>query len=301
MPRTPAKLFVILLYLFGLSLMAQPAARLKFSVDTVAIGRPFDAVLSLKAHGKGYWVYPDSTNTYGSFEWVGMEKTGDNAGQHNLNLKYQFRTFDIRPRQSLRLQVQWIEGKDTFQVLSNADSIRIQSRIPVYNDTLPYLRYSHFYTIETPTDYSFIILSALVALFILALLVLLLRKPFLKMRARRKIRNRWIQMYKKIQSLSEDSTPAFVYALNSIFKNWVSESGQIAYGSMTTTEMKETDDAWLLSNPEVHTLMIRLSESVDATVYAGESFTSERVALLKTDTLQVSRNILKHQLKEVRI
>lgn len=301
MHRIPAKLSVILFYFFGLSLMAQPVARLKFNTDTIAIGRPFEAVLSLRSQGQGNWVYPDSNSTFGSFEWVDMVIEGDSSRQENLTLKYRFRSFDIRPRQSLRLQVQWIAGQDTFQVLSNADSIRIQSRIPVYNDTLPYLRYAHFYTIEAPTDYSLIILLALAGICILALLVLMLRKPFLKMRARRKIQKRWKQLHRALQALPEDQPQALVYGLNHIFKNWVSESGPIAYGSMTTTEMKKSNDAWLLSNPEVHDLMIRLSEALDSTVYAGEALSGEKIVLLKSDTLKVSRNILNLQLRAVRI
>jgi|GEM_PF-5600757 len=301
MHRIPANFLGIGLLCLYLLSGAQPSARLKFSTDTLAIGRPFEAMLTLNSKSKGQWVFPDSSNSFGSFELVSLERQGDTLSENEITLRYQFRSFDLRPNQSLRLQSLWIRGKDTLKVWSNADSVRIQSRIPVWHDTLPLLRYTNFYTIVPPTDYSLYLLILLSSILILTLLFLLLRKPVLKMRAKGRIRIRWQRMVHALEALPISEPDNFMYGLNHIFKTWLSDSDAHRYESMTTTEIREWEDAVLQENKELHTLLIQMSSTADRTVYGGDALASEAAEQLRKDTIRISEKIMKSRQEAVRV
>jgi hypothetical protein len=155
------------------SLTLQPSGT--FLSDSIKIGYPLRYALSLRHPAGTEVIFPDSSFSYGAFEWVKKEyyPTRTEKSVSIDSVVYTLRTFEIDTVQRLALPVFIIHRRDCTAVFAEQDSVRLQQLIKGNTDTLLPRINTSFIPVPTYVNYPFIgviIVASLALVFLIYLL-----------------------------------------------------------------------------------------------------------------------------------
>jgi hypothetical protein len=111
---------------------------------------------------------------------------------------------------------------------------------------------------------------------------LVFSKPISRWLRRRRIQREFRRHLSQLESLKGQSSiqTAFFPGLNRIWRSYFDRDGNLALGSMTTTELRDAIARLQALDDSDRRLLLRLSESTDFVLYAGkEQPSSEAVEL----------------------
>lgn len=305
--RIPFRRMLLLLSLISVTCAqyayAQVRIQLNIHQDTVAIGRHFQAGLSITYPANLNIIFPDSASDFKPYEWIAAEyiPTQKNGSRLKDSIVYTLRTFEVRDIQKLSLPLKFIRQKDTLFEMSPEDSFKLAARIQSAQDSsLKTLPHTDILPLDPPVDYAGIFLLVIFIILLVLFLIFILRKPFLKMRRKNKLRKEWKQVRKEIEILNPEDQSKFIYQLNYISRTFLSENSSTHLESKTSTELKELMPDNFIT-PEIQNLLIRLSEASDKILHAELKSTSSELNQLRENILPVMQQEFERRLREIKI
>ena len=148
----------------GLWAQQEPEAQLLIMPDVIDLGRPFPVKMEIFHPEDMVVIFPDSTTDFGSFELESVQSfpTRTSNGISTDQVVYTFWCFDIEPMQGLQLPFQYISNGDTLFGMSNTDSVRLEERVKIYNDTLSFRAHQGITHVKEPKTWLIIIVGLIV-------------------------------------------------------------------------------------------------------------------------------------------
>lgn len=290
-------------WLVGGEVQAQPQARLHFTQDSVALGEQIELTMEI-AHAPGVEVYfPSRRRDFVPFDFVRSEpaQTRRSDGQVIESVVYRVRTFDLAPRQAVRLPYRYQSAQDTAlgEVLS--DTVVLVERIPSLNDTLKYRLSTEVYDLgEEQTPYRLILLVMGAALGG-GVLVWLLRRPVQLLLRRRRLHQEWQQVRRQVLRLEkEDDQRELFDQLSDLWKHWMDPHDRYGLPSMTTTELETRLPQLNHLSPGQRAILLQASRDADRTIYAGQRLDPATIAQHLHNLVEVMQIEYKRRDREMR-
>lgn len=140
-----------------------------FVEDSIRIGEPVHYSLSIKYPRDWQVVFPDSTFEYLPFEFENksyFETKTDSTYAYDSAV-YTLTSFEIDAYQALNLPIYVVNGKDSIEILSGADSIVFNDAVLVVPDSLKLKGNFQFQTVERAFNYPYFLIGLGVLLLIL--------------------------------------------------------------------------------------------------------------------------------------
>lgn len=295
--------YIFWLLIYGLSnqVSAQLQGEMQLLADTTALGYPVQVKGWIKYNRNQKVIFPDTSQAFKPYEYIRKELSSNTIGSNQVDsFFYEFRSFEIAPKQILSLPFILLSKKDTLKTLILKDSFKLISRLPENKDSLQVKAHEDLLAVHAPPDYSGWLLLILIGILLLGLTVYFAYKPILKYLAKRKIQSEFNQIRKKIESLSPDSQEEFIYSLNQLFRSYYSNNLPIRLESLSTPELKKIQFPNQLVSEDLQ-FLLKLSTLADSIIYAGQTPISFQGEELKQNALQLLLR-KKHQLvEEIRI
>jgi hypothetical protein len=295
--------YIFLLLIFGLSnqASAQLQGEMQLLADTVALGNPAQVKGWVKYNRNQKVVFPDTSQAFKPYEYIRKELSSFTVGSNQVDsFIYEFRSFEIAPKQILSLTFLLLSKQDTLKTLILKDSFKLISRLPENKDSLTVIAHEDLLTVNAPPDYSGWLLLILIGILMLGLAAYFAYKPILKYLAKRKIYIEFNQMRKKIESLSPDSQEEFIYSLNHLFRSYYSSNLPIQLGSLSTPELKKIQFPHQLASEDLQ-FLLKISIMADSIIYAGQKNITFQGEELKKNALQLLLRKKNQLIEEIRI
>lgn len=283
-----------LLNLFSSSVFSQgkqePEAQLLIVPDAIDVGRPFSVKMEIFHPEDMVVIFPDSTDSFGVFELESIQSfpTRTFKGVSTDQVLYQFWCFDINPMQGLQLPFRYIVNGDTLSGLSNVDSVRLEERVKIYNDTLSFKPHTGLTEVKEPKTWLIIIVGLLIFLFISILFVatLLLIKPIKRRIQRWRMEKAWkliVQQLNDCKGQISDQK-VFIDTLNGIWKGYLSPVWGIPLKPLTTPEIESllAEDQQTFSPKEIETFN-QANRLADTILYAELDSTEGELERMHTE------------------
>jgi hypothetical protein len=295
--------FIWLLVCWGLPLLAQPTATLRFSQDSAALGEIVELTLEV-THAPGTQVFfPSRRRDFVPFEFVKSNKpTQRQSGEHVIEaVVYEVRTFDLAPRQAVRLPFSFESQADTAYREVDSDTIFLAERVPVLNDTLKYRLSTEVYELVEVESNLQTILLVLGGLILLALVYWLMRRPTQLLLRRRTLRRDWQQLRRQALRLEKEADQQELFdQLSTLWKHWMDPDDTYGLPSMTTTELETRLPQLSHLSPGQRAILLQASRDADRSIYAEQHLDQASISQLihsLVDVMQIEYKRKDHMMR----
>lgn len=249
------------------------SATFHFEEDSVDLGRPVKGVLEISHPSATVVIFPDSAIDFAPWEIASSipHPTVTKSGISVDRKTYFIRNFEIDSVQTLRLPYRYLIGNDTVLQYSGYDTLLFRTRIPEWNDSLKLKYFEGLTAIADPPNYALILVIWVATMLLLALLFILLRKPFLSWLKTRKIDKEWREVTNRLRNSGHliPQQQAFINEVNYIWKKYLDPSRQFSLSSLTTPELRETLPKLEQLDESDRRSLLEISQTADMIQFAG--------------------------------
>lgn len=249
-----------------------PTARLDFLSDSMLLGQVCDLRLEIR-HPRDMVILADQeAEAFFPFELIDVQPEGTITRQETSidRAVYRVRSFDISPRQGIKLRYVGISGGDTTEYWVESDSIGFISLLdPGQSQEFKWEK--DILDLKAPLNYGLIFLIVALALSAIYVLVRAARKPWQRYQQVRTLRQEWARTQKALKRLKKDHPEqiAFLKALNHLWKAYLDPEDQWHLVSLTTTELKTQLSHYPLLSDQQAAQLVQTASLADQVVFAG--------------------------------
>ncbi|MDX1909160.1 MAG: hypothetical protein SF053_19130 [Bacteroidia bacterium] len=253
-------------------------AVLRFETDTVSIGRPVRLRLTVEHPQDAELLLQESRDAFWPFELMNTmrEPSRNNLPMALTLISYRLRTFEVMPRQAVRIRMAAVIYGDTIPIEVVSDSIRLNSRIQHVTPELSYRPHQTLAPLADPPDYTRLGIMGAGLLITLIILGVSLRKPLIRYFRLRQIRREWLNTVRRVQNMEQERDPVlYVSAMNALWKGLLDPEDQYGLKSMTTTELSRYMDEIPGITDLQRDALLHASRTGDRVVHAGLPLTND--------------------------
>lgn len=242
--------------LLGRSLHAQAEAKaeLSWQADSIRIGEPVRVRLEVRAPARAQVLLPDADLHFKPFraKATGSPQVEHEDGRQRLTQQYRVTSFELDSVQRLRLPYSLVIGEDTLAYQTPEARIPFRSVLPADTTGLSYRKDLRLAAIHPPIDWVFWGLLGGIALGLATIGAILLRGPYKRWQAVRRIRRQWQALDERLAKLEANAADplAFVNELNAIWKAELSRG----HGANYLPALSARELARRLRSPSFETL-----------------------------------------------
>ena len=258
----------------------QVNAQLNFLADSMAVGEVVALQLRIQHPGEVRILFPQGEREFAPFERVAVEFTEPERSRQRIwsEVTYQLRSFDLAPKQGVRLSYVYQRGADTLRAWVESDSIRLVSRLPEETQGLGYRSHEGLLTVSDPPDYRWLFFFLGGLLLLGGLMMVLLRRPIRRFIRRRQLSQEWYQVRKQLRKLGQERDQEnFFEQLGYLWKSYLSEAECVPLLSMTTTELRDTILQMPHLSMEQQHALLQIAEEGDQVIYAGNELPPQQM------------------------
>ncbi|WP_109829810.1 hypothetical protein [Reichenbachiella versicolor] len=157
------RLLAIIIFVLGISqLRAQEIKpRGEFLSDSIKIGQEIGYALTVKYPKRLQIIYPDSTYSFGSFEFYSKKyfETTVDSTMATDSVVYGISTFEIDPIQSLQLPIYILNGADSVEIMSNLDSVILVQYVAQVPDSLSLIKNVDYFDVDYDFNYPYLMIG----------------------------------------------------------------------------------------------------------------------------------------------
>ena len=297
---------VFLLLAISVRVWAQSAdAQLQFLSDSLHIGKACSLRLEV-SHPPDMQVLPgQSAEDFFPFELLELlpEPTRTEKNTSFDAITYVLKSFDVAPYQQVRIPLTVIQQKDTHQIQVQSNRIPLASRIVDPSGNLVFKRHEGLEEITPPIRWDRVVLSLLLASFLLYGLWRLLRSPWQRFQQLRKIRREWRTTRQSMYAIKNISwqPEVFMNELNVCWKKFLDPMHPKSLLSLTTTELGPVLNSWDVLSPQSSQALLRCAKIGDQVIHGGERIPQSQALFLWEDVYEVMieiYNVKESALKE---
>ncbi|WNJ16549.1 hypothetical protein [Pontibacter sp. G13] len=280
----------------------QTLASLEFSEDSVALGMPTELVMRIQHDEDVEVMFPNRQEYFAPFEQVGKEvspmRIRDSIAREVV--VFSLRTFELVPKQSVRLPYWYVAGRDTFQKWIASDTVVLKQQIETVSDSLNYRVGEKLIAFQKPFNWPVLLLVLGVCAIVGLGIIAFLRKPVERFLALRRLRRKQLAMQARIRDLVHiEHQPDFFESLTGLWKGYFDPQDQIGLRSMTTTELSEQIHRLRNLTHDQQEMLVKTSHAADQVIYAGNTYASEELETFVWELEQVMDYVF--ELKEAEI
>jgi len=302
------------MYLFGLALMlllpclgqrSRIVSELSFLADSLALGKIVPIELRVIHPKEVSVIFPNHTANFRPFELVDFQAqptifTGNMVTDVAV---YQVKSFDISDQQYLKLRFGSITGTDTnWQHTVDSDTIYFARNLPAEFEDLEFKRFEELSALEEARSYRGLLAILTAVILILALLLLILRRPIQRYLAVRSHSLEWQGIKRQLKKLAQvQDQRIFFPAINKLWKAYLDPDNKMALLSLTTTELRTEISKLKYLTMEHQQNLIKTAVAADQVIYAGhsvEGLSSQEVSARIRKVMQTVFEIRKKALLE---
>ena len=282
--------FLISLFccLWTASLLGQAVeASLRFGSDTTAIGRLISLKMEIAHPEELVVVFPLESDAFHPFELVSQvaKPTKTVAGNSLDEVTYQVRTFEMLEKQTVRLPyaflIPGVSSVDTSWNYVQSDTVSLNVRIGEPESDRGLESFEGLNPIDTPPDYSLMMILGIIVLIMLIPLGMFLRAPIQRYLHLQQLKQAWQGVRKSLKQLENNSDQTFVLdRLNRIWKYYLDDKDQIGLRSMTTTEVELHIPELMFLTRSQQNILVQVSKAADRVIYAGTPISDSELSTL---------------------
>lgn len=295
----PNTYLVLVFFCLPISLQAQAVhPRLKFMTDSIILGKSIELQMELMHPSHIEVMFPQKRD-FEPFDLIKRQALPSRE-QGNITteiVSYQMRSFEIAPKQAIRLPYGYVKDNDTLEAFISSDSLPFSARITQLDSTYQFKVHQGIIVLKDPPDYRKIALICLSVLSFLAFLYWLLRKRIEKWVHLYKLRQEWLKIQLQLSSLQENASQQenVLTQLNSIWKGYADPKNQHALKSLTATELRQTLPQLSYISSDNRQFLLELSQKSDQVIYAGKAVSSEEIQGFFEHVKELLKEVYAHQ------
>lgn len=265
-------LFITLVFFFQSIDISAQIVNGKFLNDTLKIGYPVKYSLSIKYPSDWQIFFPDSTHSYGNFEFYSKTpfKTHTTDSISLDSVVYELMSFELDSIQNIQLPVFRLYRGDTLEYLSNNDSIFLKEYIETLPQELDLKENAEHRFIPGIFNTRLLLITIAVILAILILTAVLFGKKIIakwkiwKMNRRHK---KFLEEFDAYISQNRESPDKkSIERSIGVWKDYLTELEKRPYNTYSTKEFIS-----IIDNED----LLKSLKSLDASIYGG--FSDEKI------------------------
>lgn len=266
---------------------------IKLSVDSITVGTPFEATVSIQYPVGKQLIFPDSLTSFGSFTFLNktFEQTKSNDSVSVDQATFTLTSFELKSPQYLKTPIFLITKNDTITLYSDSILVVIKETVEGIPDNIQLKKNTEQVLLKKEINYPLITVVGLVLLVLVLILFFVFGGKVMRSiqinRIEKLHRNFKKQFEKDLQTV--ETNPTLAESVISKWKNHLTKISKTPYNSYSTSEI------YALTKNEALKRDLRL---FDELIYSKNKHTS--IDQAKSSLLAFAEETVENRVKQIK-